>query len=491
MQVDKPSLTIISEPIKYSSGPHSSPIIKSNINTISSPSVSGMNGDVSSLSVDPSFSPNYLQSQKAGTSISVKEPDNIITFQSPAEKFKEEEVNSVSIENRLDDERVRRDHSIMSASTSAAALNTKDRRASLDSEASSTVLNGKQGDFDEIVDGGDDDDDLKKICKFPGANSQESSHWLNTKVSQYTTLAERINFMNTPIPSGKIMRCRIFRSSGGMFSKSYTFSLRSEHGEEWLTAKASNSIASASNYHILLSESLFGGCSAGDMMFDGRKKKVDPRYVGKLKGNYIGSEYLIYSPGVNPSSSEAKTGAKLREELGAVRYSTAQSITNKKLRGPRQICVYLPSIKGDPSQDNGQKCVTEVIRPLDEKNGIMNMVRDLGMDQRSAIPELHSEASQRLMPFINRRPKWSDKLCAFVLNFSQRVTLSSVKNFQLVSAVDHTLSNTDPWFSHDRVILQFGRCKKNDFALDFAWPMTPLQAFGIALAQSESKICCE
>lgn len=36
------------------------------------------------------------------------------------------------------------------------------------------------------------------------------------------------------------------------------------------------------------------------------------------------------------------------------------------------------------------------------------------------------------MVFINRPPKWNEKLQAFVLNFYGRVEKASVKNFQLV-----------------------------------------------------------
>lgn len=45
---------------------------------------------------------------------------------------------------------------------------------------------------------------------------------------------------------------------------------------------------------------------------------------------------------------------------------------------------------------------------------------------------------------------------AYVLNFYGRVTMASVKNFQLVSTEDF-----------DRIILQFGRVAKDEFTMDF------------------------
>lgn len=43
-----------------------------------------------------------------------------------------------------------------------------------------------------------------------------------------------------------------------------------------------------------------------------------------------------------------------------------------------------------------------------------------------------------------------------MLNFYGRVTMASVKNFQLVSTEDF-----------DRIILQFGRVAKDEFTMDF------------------------
>ena len=69
---------------------------------------------------------------------------------------------------------------------------------------------------------------------------------------------------------------------------------------------------------------------------------------------------------------------------------------------------------------------------------------------------------------------------AFVLNFNGRVDRASVKNFQLID--DHD----------DNVIyLQFGRTGDQDFNLDFQWPVSPVQAFAVALTSLDNKFACE
>ena len=69
---------------------------------------------------------------------------------------------------------------------------------------------------------------------------------------------------------------------------------------------------------------------------------------------------------------------------------------------------------------------------------------------------------------------------AYVLNFNGRVTMASVKNFQLVSPDDL-----------DTVVLQFGRSGKEFFTMDLQWPLSPLQSFAITLSSFDYKLACE
>ena len=80
----------------------------------------------------------------------------------------------------------------------------------------------------------------------------------------------------------------------------------------------------------------------------------------------------------------------------------------------------------------------------------------------------------------NKPPRWNDTVGAFVLNFNGRVTMASVKNFQLITHDDA-----------EKVVLQFGRVGKDDFTMDFQWPVTPFQAFAITLSSFDSKIACD
>jgi hypothetical protein len=83
-----------------------------------------------------------------------------------------------------------------------------------------------------------------------------------------------------------------------------------------------------------------------------------------------------------------------------------------------------------------------------------------------------------LLVLQNRPPWWNEDLGAFVLNFGGRVSVASVKNFQLCHRNDH-----------DYVMLQFGRIQgRHSFTMDFQYPLTAVQAFAIAISSLQSKI---
>ena len=82
--------------------------------------------------------------------------------------------------------------------------------------------------------------------------------------------------------------------------------------------------------------------------------------------------------------------------------------------------------------------------------------------------------------FFNKPPKWNEHVQAFVLNFNGRVDRASVKNFQLIDDNDE-----------NKVYLQFGRVGDSHFNIDFSWPLSPIQAFAVALTSFDNKFACE
>lgn len=83
-------------------------------------------------------------------------------------------------------------------------------------------------------------------------------------------------------------------------------------------------------------------------------------------------------------------------------------------------------------------------------------------------------------------------MAAFVLNFNGRVTMASVKNFQLVLEEDGAVPLPASCTASDllaaaeeHVVLQFGKVGKDEFTMDYRWPMSPLQ---VATAMPEADL---
>ncbi|KAJ2373014.1 Tubby- protein 2, partial [Coemansia sp. RSA 2607] len=74
-------------------------------------------------------------------------------------------------------------------------------------------------------------------------------------------------------------------------------------------------------------------------------------------------------------------------------------------------------------------------------------------------------------------PEWCTLSNAFVLDFEGRVSVPSVKNFQLVHPDEDAY-----------VVLQFGRVADHMFTLDMRYPMTPMLALAIAASNMDRKL---
>ena len=88
------------------------------------------------------------------------------------------------------------------------------------------------------------------------------------------------------------------------------------------------------------------------------------------------------------------------------------------------------------------------------------------------------EADGGVVVLRNKAPRWHEQLQCWCLNFNGRVTVASVKNFQLVA-------------DQDTVVLQFGKVGKDCFTMDYHYPISAFQAFAICLSSFDTKIACE
>lgn len=118
-------------------------------------------------------------------------------------------------------------------------------------------------------------------------------------------------------------------------------------------------------------------------------------------------------------------------------------------------------------------------------------------DSSSSTGEETTKSMSEHVVLKNKAPRWHEQLQCWCLNFHGRVTVASVKNFQLVSssssggaATNHE-SSLQGKGDEDTVLLQFGRVDDDLFTMDYRHPLSAFQAFSICLTSFGTKIACE
>ncbi|XXG90222.1 hypothetical protein AAC387_Pa12g2041 [Persea americana] len=161
-------------------------------------------------------------------------------------------------------------------------------------------------------------------------------------------------------------------------------------------------------------------------------------YIGKLSSDFLGTAFRIYD------SQPPYNGAKPSNSRASRRFAS------------KQICPQ------DPAEtcDKQQNCKTD----------------------NSPVPA-------RWVVMKNKAPRWHEHLQCWCLNFHGRVTVASVKNFQLVATIDP--SQPGARGDDDVVVLQFGKVGDDMFTMDYRQPLSAFQAFAICLTSFGMKLACE
>ncbi|CAN4102965.1 unnamed protein product [Withania somnifera] len=196
-------------------------------------------------------------------------------------------------------------------------------------------------------------------------------------------------------------------------------------------------------------------------------------YVGKLRSDLFGTKFTIYDSqpphnGARPSSSRSCRRFASKQispqlpagnfEVGHVSYK----LNLLKSRGPRRmICSLKYPCPGEAVTDESQDALKKHPGSVETRSTVLK----------------------------NKAPRWHEHLQCWCLNFHGRVTVASVKNFQLVATLDP--SQPGGKGDEDTVILQFGKVGDDIFTMDYRKPLSAFQAFAICLTSFGTKLACE
>lgn len=156
-------------------------------------------------------------------------------------------------------------------------------------------------------------------------------------------------------------------------------------------------------------------------------------------------------------------------------------------RGPRRMHCVMDSIPASAIEPGGvAPTPTEFLLSSLDSFPSIPFFRSKSFRSEKMSGPLSSEKEGKLV-LKNKAPRWHEQLQCWCLNFRGRVTVASVKNFQLVASEENGLAGQE----HDKVILQFGKVGKDLFTMDYRYPISAFQAFAICLSSFDTKIACE
>ncbi|XP_070671466.1 tubby-like F-box protein 5 isoform X2 [Malus domestica] len=233
--------------------------------------------------------------------------------------------------------------------------------------------------------------------------------------------------------------------------------------------------------------------------------RASSAYVGKLRSNFLGTKFTVYDsqppcdavPKPKNRSSRRFHSKQVSPRVPACNYSVGNISYELNIfctRGPRRMHCAMHSIPVSSIQEGGTAPTpTSLLQAYDEQFAVSpsSKEKDLVAEFSSTTLSEPNVSAPGAEPLVlkNKSPRWHEQLQCWCLNFRGRVTVASVKNFQLVAAVDpsHNVSAEE----QERVILQFGKIGKDIFTLDYGYPLSCFQAFAICLSSFDTKPACE
>jgi len=305
-----------------------------------------------------------------------------------------------------------------------------------------TIKQGAQyygGEYDE-----NDDDNYSKNPKAKSKNYVGESGYANKRSEQSDDeqAAQRRHvrqmFNKKPLHvcpySGvttDMVQCVIIREKGGggLFLPSYSLFFQGQDSPAMVAVLQGGN--RTTNYHLF------------DMtrgVLTSRLSKKSGNYMGKLRSNFKKTENCLY------------TNDAVRKEVASIMFQRPGLMDQlKEGSQPRKLNILLPQIDEDgcpipiPGSEGGKNSRSQILsRVADGDDGFY-----------------HLETKEPVFENGNYR-----------LNFHGRVTIPSVKNYQLTPVSDI-----------NDIVCQFGKVGDNRFHLDFKRPMNCFQAFSIALTQ--------
>lgn len=246
-----------------------------------------------------------------------------------------------------------------------------------------------------------------------------------------------------------------------------------------------------------------------------------------FRSNFLGTKFIIYDtqppqacthvPSSSGRTSRRFLSKKVSPKVPSASYNIAQVTYELNVlgtRGPRRMNCIMHSIPVSALDVGGSVPGQPELIPRYLEDSFRSVSFSKSMDcstefSSSRFSDIcafgpgEEDESGKSRPLVlkNKTPRWHEQLQCWCLNFRGRVTVASVKNFQLIAATQPATNVTGaattssqpgpPPPEHDKIILQFGKVGKDMFTMDYRYPLSAFQAFAICLSSFDTKLACE
>lgn len=309
------------------------------------------------------------------------------------------------------------------------ALNTYGSRSAAADLTGATTRDDRRGSDASMVTA---DDEASDESRGVGNDYIKDTYYHSSPRSGYAFL------MHSPANGGNtdMVQCLIVRERQGMGSKMYpSYKLFLEDKNKLLMIGRKMNFNSTSNYHVF------------DMTRGTASKKLT-----KKSGNYLGK---LRAADTNRTEYALVTRSEAKEEVAAIIFDRVGIVTQiKDGCQPRKMTVLLPQLDAESMP---------IPHRVESKQG----------GKKSMVDMLKREETSRMFVLTSKEPVYENG--NYRLNFHGRVSVPSVKNFQLSSP-------DDP----GHVICQFGKIGDDRFHLDYKAPLNAFQAFSLALCHFDA-----
>ncbi|XP_051118843.1 tubby-like F-box protein 3 [Andrographis paniculata] len=298
--------------------------------------------------------------------------------------------------------------------------------------------------------------------------------------------------LKQPGPRNGLIQCFIKRNRGtNTYNLYLNFSQASNDDGKFLLTARKCRRPTYNDYIISL--------NADDVM------KGGGNYIGKLRSNFLGTKFTVFD--AQPPNAGAKVAKSHSTRLVGLRqvsprvpsgnYPVARisyELNVMGSRGPRRMQCVMDTLPLSALEPHGVAPTQTELLPgsLDSFPSLpffrSKSTRSESFRGGSGSGNLAREKDEMLV-LKNKSPRWHEQLQCWCLNFNGRVTVASVKNFQLVAATGGGGGGGEE--GESGVLVQFGKVGKDIFTMDYRYPISAFQAFAICLSSFDTKIACE